>query len=272
MKHNLLTIDTSSIYVLELIKIYTVAVLGLCFLRSKTAHQQAHPGSLHGQPWAVHAPPQTRHHRGAADEGSGSGGEEPQEDGAVSVKLLEKSTHILHAEDTWCNSVKVWMSSPIHLIHLVSMFIRALLENEKRKREVAEKEKEKIEREKEELMERLKQIEEQTKKAQHGRWPVSVWESLSLYCNEWWHLPWDCVSAQSWRSKHRRLWSWSWRGRGLRRRLNAWRLIWGVLRTPRWHCCNSQRARWRTRNIWSVLENYLSSHWHWHEKMKKFDH
>uniref|UniRef100_A0A7N6B1S9 FERM domain-containing protein n=1 Tax=Anabas testudineus TaxID=64144 RepID=A0A7N6B1S9_ANATE len=43
---------------------------------------------------------------------------------------------------------------------------RALLENEKRKREVAEKEKEKIEKEKEELMERLKQIEEQTKKAQ----------------------------------------------------------------------------------------------------------
>ncbi|XP_068572479.1 moesin-like [Cebidichthys violaceus] len=43
---------------------------------------------------------------------------------------------------------------------------RALLENEKRKREVAEKEKEKIEKEKEELMERLKQIEEQTKIAQ----------------------------------------------------------------------------------------------------------
>uniref|UniRef100_A0A3B3IN62 Moesin a n=1 Tax=Oryzias latipes TaxID=8090 RepID=A0A3B3IN62_ORYLA len=43
---------------------------------------------------------------------------------------------------------------------------RALLENEKRKREVAEKEKEKIEKEKEELMERLRQIEEQTKKAQ----------------------------------------------------------------------------------------------------------
>lgn len=45
---------------------------------------------------------------------------------------------------------------------------RALLENEKRKREVAEKEKEKIEKEKEELMERLKQIEEQTRKAQQG--------------------------------------------------------------------------------------------------------
>lgn len=44
---------------------------------------------------------------------------------------------------------------------------RALLENEKRKREVAEKEKEKIEKEKEELMEKLKQIEEQTKIAQH---------------------------------------------------------------------------------------------------------
>ncbi|XP_068186499.1 moesin a [Antennarius striatus] len=43
---------------------------------------------------------------------------------------------------------------------------RALLQDEKRKREIAEKEKEKIEREKEELMERLKQIEEQTKKAQ----------------------------------------------------------------------------------------------------------
>ncbi|XP_060941662.1 moesin-like isoform X1 [Limanda limanda] len=43
---------------------------------------------------------------------------------------------------------------------------RALLENEKRKREVAEKEKEKIEQEKEELIEKLKQIEEQTKKAQ----------------------------------------------------------------------------------------------------------
>ncbi|CAG5878265.1 unnamed protein product [Menidia menidia] len=47
-----------------------------------------------------------------------------------------------------------------------SVSTRALLENEKRKREVAEKEKEKIEKEKEELMERLKQIEEQTKKAQ----------------------------------------------------------------------------------------------------------
>ena len=68
------------------------------------------------------------------------------------------------------------------------MFIRALLENEKRKREVAEKEKEKIEKEKEELMERLKQIEEQTKKAQQGGWPVSVQGSLFLYCNEWWHL------------------------------------------------------------------------------------
>uniref|UniRef100_A0A674B1Y1 Moesin a n=1 Tax=Salmo trutta TaxID=8032 RepID=A0A674B1Y1_SALTR len=43
---------------------------------------------------------------------------------------------------------------------------RALLENEKKKREVAEKEKEKIEKEKEDLMEKLKQIEEQTKKAQ----------------------------------------------------------------------------------------------------------
>uniref|UniRef100_A0A8C5ZEG1 FERM domain-containing protein n=1 Tax=Marmota marmota marmota TaxID=9994 RepID=A0A8C5ZEG1_MARMA len=42
----------------------------------------------------------------------------------------------------------------------------ALLENEKKKREMAEKEKEKIEQEKEEQREKLKQIEEQTKKAQ----------------------------------------------------------------------------------------------------------
>lgn len=50
----------------------------------------------------------------------------------------------------------------------VSFPLRALLENEKKKREMAEKEKEKIEREKEELMEKLRQIEEQTKKAQQG--------------------------------------------------------------------------------------------------------
>lgn len=63
----------------------------------------------------------------------------------------------------------------------------------------------------------------------------------------------DCVSAQSWRSKHRRLWSWSRKGRGLRRRLNAWRPIWRVLRIPRWRSCNSHRTRWRTKNTWSVF-------------------
>lgn len=46
--------------------------------------------------------------------------------------------------------------------------LRAQLENEKKKRELAEKEKERMEREKEELMERLRQIEEQTMKAQRG--------------------------------------------------------------------------------------------------------
>lgn len=45
---------------------------------------------------------------------------------------------------------------------------RALLENEKKRRENAEKETEKIARETLELMERLRQIEEQTKKAQEG--------------------------------------------------------------------------------------------------------
>lgn len=53
------------------------------------------------------------------------------------------------------------------LIHL-SVCFRAMLEDERKKREQAEKEKEKIEKEKEELMERLKVIEEQTRKAQQG--------------------------------------------------------------------------------------------------------
>lgn len=65
-----------------------------------------------------------------------------------------------------------------YILFIVAVPTRALLENEKRKRELAEKEKEKIEKEKEELMERLKQIEEQTKKAQQGGW------SLGSYCNE----------------------------------------------------------------------------------------
>ncbi|CAB1352739.1 unnamed protein product [Coregonus sp. 'balchen'] len=57
---------------------------------------------------------------------------------------------------------------------------RALLENEKKKRELAEKEKEKIEKEKEDLMERLKQIEEQTKKAQQGWKPPMTEEAERL--------------------------------------------------------------------------------------------
>lgn len=73
--------------------------LGLCILRTKTAHQQAHPGSLHGQPWAVYAPPQTRHHWGAADEGSGSRGEEPEKDGEVQVKVFIHSSITCHP--TW---------------------------------------------------------------------------------------------------------------------------------------------------------------------------
>lgn len=64
-----------------------------------------------------------------------------------------------------------FLQIPSSLASLLTSFLcfsRALLENEKKKRELAEKEKEKIEREKEELMEKLKQIEEQTKKAQQG--------------------------------------------------------------------------------------------------------
>ena len=52
--------------------------------------------------------------------------------------------------------------------------LRAQLEHEKKKREIAEKEKERIEREKEELMERLRQIEEQTLKAQKGKFLFDI--------------------------------------------------------------------------------------------------
>lgn len=75
--------------------------------------------------------------------------------------------------------ITAWSSTSC-ILCVVSISNRALLENEKRKREVAEKEKEKIEKEKEELMERLKQIEEQTKKAQQGGWPVSVQGKLVI--------------------------------------------------------------------------------------------
>lgn len=70
---------------------------GLCFLRSPPAHQQTHPGVVHGQPRPVHAPPQTRHHRGAADEGPGQRGEEQEANGEVQKgrnnALKENSLH-----------------------------------------------------------------------------------------------------------------------------------------------------------------------------------
>lgn len=86
------------------------------------------------------------------------------------------STHLLCAYG-FTRSASVWVAVNLKL-HYDFPLIRALLENEKKKRELAEKEKEKIEREKEELMERLKQIEEQTKKAQQGNMNCS---SISLY-------------------------------------------------------------------------------------------
>lgn len=64
---------------------------------------------------------------------------------------------------------------------LIPISIRALLENEKRKREIAEKEKEKIEKEKEELIERLKQIEEQTKIAQQGRYRLNHYSTKAAW-------------------------------------------------------------------------------------------
>ena len=54
----------------------------LCLLRLAPPHQQAHTRALHGQPRALHASPQGRQHRGAADEGPGQGGEAAQGEGA----------------------------------------------------------------------------------------------------------------------------------------------------------------------------------------------
>lgn len=82
--------------------------------------------------------------------------------------------------ETFVFKEKTHTSSPVSL--------RALLENEKRKREVAEKEKEKIEKEKEELMERLRQIEDQTKKAQQGGEHHSNHEKPCLLCNQQSHV------------------------------------------------------------------------------------
>lgn len=106
-----------------LIYIY-LSSLGLCILRTKTAHQQAHPGSLHGQPRAVHAPPQTRHHWGAADEGSGSRGEEPEKDGEVQVMTFIRSSNV------WCQLKHIMQTQErVHVcVHKMYRFPPFLLE------------------------------------------------------------------------------------------------------------------------------------------------
>lgn len=56
---------------------------GLCVLCSTVEDQQAHPGTMHGQPRALHEEEEARYHRGPADEGSGQRGEAPETDGEV---------------------------------------------------------------------------------------------------------------------------------------------------------------------------------------------
>lgn len=46
--------------------------------------QQVHHADVHGKPRHVQTPPDPRHHRGPADEGSGPSGEAAEEDGEVS--------------------------------------------------------------------------------------------------------------------------------------------------------------------------------------------
>lgn len=62
---------------------FFVPIKGLFILRSTASCQQGHPAALHGQPFPVHSPPQGRHHRGPADEGSGHTREAAEEDGEV---------------------------------------------------------------------------------------------------------------------------------------------------------------------------------------------
>ncbi len=67
---------------------------------------------MHGEPWALHAPQEAGHHRGAADESTGSRGETTQTDGEVRMNLhgdvrsdavssadaaVYKRDHILHS-------------------------------------------------------------------------------------------------------------------------------------------------------------------------------
>lgn len=61
------------------------------------------------------------------------------------------------------------------------LFLRAVLQDEKKKRETIEKEKEQMEREKKEMMMRLYQFEEKAKKAEKGNRPLFRRLFLLLY-------------------------------------------------------------------------------------------
>lgn len=72
----------------------------LPILRASRPRQQAHIGAVYGQPRAVHAATQARHHRRATDEGAGSRGETGQAGAEVSppyplIDLLFTSSGLL---------------------------------------------------------------------------------------------------------------------------------------------------------------------------------
>lgn len=64
---------------------------------------------MYGQPRVVHEEEKARHHRGAADEGAGPGGEAPQKDGEVR-RTRSRLTH-LH----W-RAVLLYMKEALQLI------------------------------------------------------------------------------------------------------------------------------------------------------------
>ena len=72
---------------------------GLHFLRDAAADQQAHPGSVYGQPRALHEAEEARHHRGAADEGSGTRGEARQTGREVSKGVVHEEERLAKQAD-----------------------------------------------------------------------------------------------------------------------------------------------------------------------------
>lgn len=94
--------------------------------------------------------------------------------------------HLNMLKQCWSAKLGVFISASTCICAFVNMcfLLRAQFENEKKKRECAEKEKERIQRENNELMEKMKQIEAQRTRAEQGRcfflYPSAFLDSLVI--------------------------------------------------------------------------------------------